>query len=363
MALAIVACKGVINNLLRPESHMSMSQQEMNSVSSGVTRLTLFLVVSLSLWIISTPVSAGSFGTYQQTVPHTDEALVMLPVHGGTFSMGSPEDEQGRGADEGPMHSVQVRDFWMSQHEVSWAQYDVFVNSDVTVSKMADSERLQQLSIDALTSATTPYVDMSFGMGKKGYPAVNMTQYAALMYARWLSAQTGHFYRLPTEAEWEYACRAGTETAWSFANVEKVLMEHAVYAGNSNDSYAPIGTGKPNRWQFYNLHGNVAEWTMDAYSVDYSARRASKMGWTIPTSLYPRVARGGSWYHGRYATRCAARLSSSPRWKERDPQLPKSRWWHTNAPFVGFRLVRPRQLPSKEEIQKVWLEAIDDYGR
>ena len=112
---------------------------------------------------------------------------------------------------------------------------------------------------------------MSFGMGINGFPAISMTQHAANKYAEWLSAKTGEFYRLPTEAEWEYACRAGATA--------DLLADSAITPGtaaNSNGKYQTVATKKPNAWGLYDMLGNVMEWTLDAYAP-YKAGPASRI--------------------------------------------------------------------------------------
>ena len=309
------------------------------------------------------PALGSDFNAYQQHIPDSDQSIAMVPVTGGTFTMGSPDSEAGRMSWEGPRHEVSVNDFWMGQYEINWQQYELFVFRDEdSFHKLAPPTALDALAIDGVTGATSPYVEMSFGMGKEGFPAVNVTQYAALQYARWLSAKTGEFYRLPTEAEWEYACRAGTNTAWSFGDDPGNADEYAVHAGNSGERYATTGSRKANPWQLYDMHGNVAEWTMDQFDPEFYRRAEKDNPWNRPAELYPRVARGGSWAEPLEQLRCAARRPSAANWKERDPQIPKSQWWLTNAPFVGFRLVRPRVQPDPEAIADYWLEAIEDYG-
>lgn len=276
--------------------------------------------------------------------------------------MGSPDGEPGREAWEGPRHRVTVDDFWMARYELNWQQYELLVYRDDSFNQLQDSATLQRLAIDGVTGATAPYAEMSFGMGKEGYPAVNITQYAALRYARWISAKTGQFYRLPTEAEWEYACRAGTSSAWSFGDDPTQLPVHGIFRGNSNKRYAKTGTRAANPWGLHDMHGNVAEWTLDRFDPGFYSSAAALNPWNRPLELYPRAVRGGSWIDPAEATRCAARRGSSAAWKERDPQIPKSLWWLTNAPFVGIRLVRPRAPPSAADIARYWPEAIEDYG-
>ncbi len=307
------------------------------------------------------------FSPYSQKIPGSDVSVELIPVPGGTFMMGSPEPEAGRSGDEGPQRKVKVDSFWMGKYEITWEQYDLFVNEEISNLKNIKSPLNAEVKIevDAITSPTPPYIDMSFGMGRDGYPAINMTHYAALMFAKWLSAKTGHFYRLPTEAEWEYACRAGTNTAYYFGNNPNELNEYAWFRDNSEEGYHKIGTKTPNALGLYDMHGNVAEWTMDQYIEKYPEQlegEAAHNPWFKPTKLYPGSVRGGSWMDVRDDLRSAKRKGSSKEWKKRDPQLPKSIWWLTDAPFVGFRLVRPKETPSKEEIENYYNQkSIADY--
>jgi formylglycine-generating enzyme required for sulfatase activity len=183
-----------------------------------------------------------------------------------------------------------------------------------------------------------------------------MTQLAAVKFCEWLSAMTGNFYRLPTEAEWEYACRAGSSDAFSFGEDLEVLDDYAWYANNSNDKYHLVGTKKPNAWGLYDMHGNVAEWTLDQYlPTAYRQRKGEVLNpFQQPTKIYPKVVRGGSWMDSPKRLRSASRRPSSKKWKMRDPQIPKSEWWHTDAPFVGLRVVRPYKTPVEAEQKKYW---------
>lgn len=291
---------------------------------------------------------------YTETIPGTELSFRMMPIPAGKFMMGSPLSEKNRRDDEGPQHEVTIEPFWMSEFEVTWDLYDAFVNKETNGSTNADfmkGEHAGKKFVDAVALPSQPYVDMSFGMGKKGFPAINMTQYAALAFCQWLTAQTGHFYRLPTEAEWEYACRAGSTTAYHFGDDVEQLSEYAWFYDNSNGTYHKVGQKKPNAWGLYDMHGNVAEWVLDQYVPDFYARKNGQ-AYCPADKLYPITVRGGSWDDDPDRLRSAARRGSSPDWKQRDPQMPKSKWWFTDASFVGFRVVRPVKEPSKEEIQQ-----------
>ncbi|MDN5212198.1 formylglycine-generating enzyme family protein [Fulvivirgaceae bacterium BMA12] len=304
------------------------------------------------------------FKNYSQALPGTDITLEMVAIKGGEYMRGSPDSETDRKQDEGPQYKVKVPDFWMGKFEITWDQYELFMQRAIDQLQDPSSGGKEiAIKVDGVSGATTPYVDMSFGMGKRGYPAINVTQYAASMYCKWLSAITGNFYRLPTEAEWEYACRAGTSTAYHFGDDPAALDAYGWFYENSEDKYHQVGLKKPNPWGLYDMHGNVAEWTLDQYDPNYYQQHANGISandWALPTELYPRTVRGGSWYDDRDKLRSAARKASNPRWKQRDPQIPKSLWWLTNSPFVGFRVVRPLETPTAEEIEKYWMKPIKD---
>lgn len=325
--------------------------------------LSLLALPSLVTNLATGAPPAAEFSAYGEPVPGTDDSISMIPVSGGHYLMGSRPTEPGREDPEGPQHNVSVGDFWMGQFEITWAQYEVFVYRNDDFDQFVSAQELAELAIDGVSGASSPYT--LTGMGdreQENHPANSVTQHAALSYARWLSAKTGRFYRLPTEAEWEYACRAGTDTAWSFGTDPGAAGDFAVYDGNSEQGSAAVGSRKPNPWQLYDMHGNVTEWTMDQYDPTFYASTESDNPVNLPTALFPRVTRGGSWAHTVSATRCAARLPSNPDWKAMDPQLPRSSWWLTDAPYVGFRLVRPRVQPTPREIERYWLEVIEDYG-
>ena len=307
--------------------------------------------------------TAADMKLFTNVIPGTKVTYVMVPIRGGEFSIGSPADERGRNADEGPNRKVKVDPFWIGAFEVRWDEYELFMYPD-------DEKKLREVNpsdatidkvSDAVTRPSKPYMEMSFGMGKDGYPAISMTQHAANKYCQWLSAKTGHFYRLPTEAEWEFACRAGTTSAYSFGDDASALKDYAWFEENSDFKYQKVGKKKPNPWGLYDIHGNVAEWCLDQYAPDYSflGEGVTANPWNKATKPYPHVARGGSWDDVPEKLRSAARRGSDPLWKMRDPQLPKSIWWLTDAQFVGFRLVRPLQVPSADEMKKCWNSGVE----
>ena len=294
---------------------------------------------------------------YIEQIQGNDYKLPMQFISSGSFTIGSPKFEQRHFGDEGPQHQVSVDGFWMGQFEITWDLYNLFVSRELDGNQISNSEDSEvNIDVDGVSGATTPYVEMSFGMGIDNYPAICMTQLAAVKFCEWLSAMTGRFYRLPTEAEWEYACRAGTETAFSFGDDSSQLEEYAWYAENSNDKYQEVGSKKPNPWGLYDMHGNVAEWTLDHYIPTVYGQRIAGVSNPLAEGqkVYPKTVRGGSWMDSPNRLRSAARRPSTKKWKKRDPQIPKSKWWHTDAPFVGFRVVRPFKTPSEEEQKKYW---------
>jgi formylglycine-generating enzyme required for sulfatase activity len=296
--------------------------------------------------------SAADMKAYTDNIPGAGVGVAMLPIPAGSFTMGSPESEKSRSADEGPQHTRKIDAFWMSKYEVTWNEYRLFM-----FSKFSGEVPGAVPTLDAVSRPTRPYVEMSFGMGIEGYPAISMTHHAANKFAQWLSARTGHFYRLPTEAEWEYACRAGSTTPYSFGPDASNIKDFAIYDANSGGKYEKPGTKKPNAWGLFDMHGNVMEWTLDQYAAD---SYKSPQPWVKSKTPYPHVARGGSWNDPADRLRCAARVGSDASWKQQDPNLPKSIWYHTDALWLGIRLVRPLQIPSAEEMHALWNNGVSE---
>ncbi|MBM3726565.1 MAG: formylglycine-generating enzyme family protein [Acidobacteria bacterium] len=295
-------------------------------------------------------VAAGTakFERYKSVIPGSDVSFEMVPIPPGEFQLGTPTGERGRREDEGPQRRIRVEAFWMQAMEVTWDEYRLFM--------FAQKAEEKDGTVDAVSRPTRPYVEMSFGMGINGYPAISMTQHAANKYAQWLSSRTGHFYRLPTEAEWEYACRAGSADAYSFGANAAALGEYGWFADNANGKYQLTGKKKPNAFGLFDMHGNVTEWVLDGYDA---AAYSKPDIWQRAAKPYPHVVRGGSWNDDAAACRCGARAASDPSWKMQDPQLPKSIWYHTDAQWVGFRLVRPVKVPPAAEMHAYWNSGVE----
>lgn len=269
----------------------------------------------------------------------------MIAIPAGTFAIGSSAKDRMKEDDEMPQHTVTLSPFWMGAYEVTFDEFNLFFN-DISLS--------QNIPTDAVTRPSSPYIDMTLGMGKEGgFPANSMQQFGALMYCKWLYQKTGVFFRLPTEAEWEYACRAGTTTVYPFGDDASKLDEYAWYAGNSENKYHKVGQKKPNAWGLYDMLGNVGEWVLDQYQADYYTTLTDKMVDPIrqPDAKHPRTVKGGVYNDEAKNLRSANRLMSDKVWNRRDPQIPKSKWWNADAPFVGFRIVKPVKQPTAEEAE------------
>ena len=304
---------------------------------------------------------------YKTKIPGTDVEFEMVPIPGGTFLLGSPPGEADRKDDEGPQVEVIVEPFWMGKHEITWAEYSRFMGL-YEVFKIFQREKIRvvddanrSLAITAPPALYDPSFTYELGQDP-AQPAATMTQYAAKQYTKWLSGITGHQYRLPLEAEWEYACRAGTKTAYYFGDTADDLADHGWFFDNADETTHPVGELKPNPWGLYDMYGNVAELVLDEYQESgYAHLKEKKLKaldtYVTPVKQYPRVCRGGHWDSDPEDCRSASRMASDDEaWKIQDPNIPKSPWWYTDYPSqaVGFRLLRPlNELPAAA-MEKFW---------
>lgn len=321
----------------------------------------IVLFVTVIGWVTSFQ-PKNDFKPYTQGIPNTTESFDMAPIPGGTFVMGSPDGNPTAKPDEFPQHEVAIDPFWMGTHEVTWDLFELFLDKNFETS-ISDAPLTPE--VDGLSRPSIPYLDMTFGMGKEDKPAIGMTQYGAIQYCRWLYLKTEIFYRLPTEAEWEYASRAGSSSTYFFGDDPADLDKYAWYLANSEGTTQQVGKKEPNPWGLYDILGNVQEWTIDHYLPDAYKQRQSK-GTKNPKhldeALYPKVIRGGSYASSEAGLRSANRIASTATWKRIDPQIPKSQWWFPEAPFLGMRVVRPVDPPSPEEIAAYFgTPPLEDY--
>jgi formylglycine-generating enzyme required for sulfatase activity len=316
----------------------------------------IFCVISFiaGVLVVQSQQTDTSFRSYLQSIPSSIFQSKMVAIPGGSFKMGSSTTDKLKEPDETPQQQVQVDAFWMGAYEVTYDEYNAF---------FLDESISQNTSVDAITRPSSPYIDMTLGMGKEGgFPANSMQQYGALMYCKWLYKKTGIFFRLPTEAEWEYACRAGTTTVYPFGNDAKPIETYAWLKTNSNNRYHKVGEKQPNAWGLYDMLGNVGEWVLDQYTETYFTTNGNNAVNPLiePTNRYPRTVKGGSYQDEAKELRSANRIKSDPVWNRRDPQIPKSKWWNADAPFIGFRIVRPMKQPSAEEAELFFQKYLED---
>ena len=308
---------------------------------------------------------------FTETIPDTHVAFEMKAIPGGTLAIGSPDNEPFRRPDEGPVKKVAISPFFMCDTEVTWDQFWVFFAETYSEGRIlpetiyANNLRAD-LSVDAISGPTPPFGNPDQGWGAGARPAITMTHYAAETYCQWLSMKTGKNYRLPTEAEWEYAARGGTETPYFFpGNPRKYsgigflrsifkpdtaqINRYVIYALNSKNRTGEPSGVHANPFGLKNMLGNVMEYCSDRYAKDAYARlRDGEVDPTGPASGSEYVVRGGSFFDDASGVRSAARgYTEHDRWLRTDPQQPKSIWWYSDVKAIGFRVVC--DMPGREK--------------
>jgi len=302
------------------------------------------------------PAKVEKFENFTEMVPGTRVSFNMVALPGGTFNMGSPDDEPLRDPDEGPVRKVSLSKFFIAETEVTWDEYMAFFSATSSQGRTG-GQSVTTKKTDAISGATPPWGAPDQGWGRGSRPAITMSWHAANVYCQWLSQVTGKHYRLPTEAEWEYACRGGTETPYFFEGNPKKLTSagflkkmfgpdtsgiasKAVYSINSPSKTEEPSFVLANPFGLKNMAGNVAEFCSDYYSADFYKADSTGINPEGPARGPEHVIRGGSFKSDAKDLRSAARdYTKTKAWLVTDPQMPKSIWWYSDCIDVGFRVV------------------------
>ena len=302
-----------------------------------------------------------AFENYIETVPGTSASISMIAVPGGTFTMGSPASEPFHQADEAPQRQVEVSSFFMGEMEITWDQFWAFYGETMSEGRTPPAKVYANNSredVDAVSGPTPPFgfPDQGWGMGER--PAITMTHYSAETFCQWLSLKTGKKYRLPTEAEWEYAARGGTSTPYFFEGSPTdytnegfwngifgadttQINRYVIYVNNSKNRSQEPSKVLANPFGLKNMLGNVMEYCSDWYAEDaYSQLADGAKDPKGPESGTEYVVRGGTYASDASELRSAARSHTRhDDWLRTDPQNPKSIWWYSDTKSIGFRVV------------------------
>ncbi len=345
-------------NLQCINCHLDVGHYNPNYKHERMTGVPVSGGGSKELFTEPTPVT--TFENYTEKIPNTPVSFNMIAVKGGSFNMGSPEKEAFRDADEGPVRKVTVSPFFMGEIEVTWDAYWSFFASTMSEGRVDPYKIMEHNASnpDAISGPTPPFGIPDQGWGSGQRPAITMTHYGAQTYCQWLSKVTGKKYRLPTEAEWEYACRAGSETPYFFEGDPKRFADkglrnkifgvdttninsYVVYLLNSSGKTQEPSFVKPNPFGLKNMLGNVLEYCADYYSAKaYAETPETVTDPKGPANGTSHVVRGGNYSYDAGMLRSASRDSTnSVDWLKTDPQQPKSIWWYSDIKGIGFRVV------------------------
>lgn len=299
----------------------------------------------------------NAFSNFVEKLPGTSVDFKMVAIPGGNFNMGTPTSEPYRQIDEGPVREVAVDSFWIAEIEVSWNEYLAFFSA--TGSQGRKEAVVAAEETDGISGATPPWGAPDQGWGKGTRPAITMSHLGAETYCRWLSEVTGRKYRLPTEAEWEYAARAGTNSPYFFEGSSKdfksdgfwnklfgadtaVINSYAIYYENSPYKTQIPAMVRANQYGLKNMLGNVAEFCLDFYDPKVYGKypKGVVKNPRGPRNGMEHVIRGGSYNNSANDLRSGRRdYTKTKKWLVTDPQIPKSIWWYSDCKNVGFRVV------------------------
>jgi formylglycine-generating enzyme required for sulfatase activity len=294
---------------------------EMNSAKIYIFIAAVLCVLITVCWSVEQELPERYIESFE-TEDGTQLQFEMVLIEGGRFLMGSAEEESGREEDEGPRHEVQVSGFYLCTTETTLELFIAYYEEKISSKMQAAIAKAGNSDVIAITCPTAVYGNLTMGY-EKNHPAMGMTWHNAVNFCEWLSEKTGRRYRLPTEAEWEYACRAGTDTTFSFGDDVKELDDYCWYEDNSMGETHAVGTKKANQWGLYDMSGNVREWVYDFYSPTYYAEAAGKnpaINPTGPETGRVHGARGGDFNSSTAEQRCAARAFEEGWWRMGDPR-------------------------------------------
>lgn len=335
--------------------HLNVGHYDRNAIHAQDS--SFGIIASASQTLFTEPAKVEKFENFTEMIPGTSVSFEMVAIPEGSFNMGSKDDEPLRDEDEGPVRKVTLSKFWIAKTEVTWDEYLAFFRATSSQGR-TEGQIVSKKKTDAISGATPPWGAPDQGWGKGKRPAITMSWHAASVYCRWLSKVTGKKYRLPTEAEWEYACRGGTETPYFFDGNPKdftsegflkkffgpdtaLISSRVIYKENSSSKTHEPSAVTANRFGLLNMSGNVAEFCLDFYSPDaYKADTLSLVNPLGPEGGQEHVIRGGSFKSDARDVRSAARdFTKTKAWLVTDPQIPKSIWWYSDCIDVGFRVV------------------------
>lgn len=282
-----------------------MSIERTNGIKRIISSPSAGVSLALGVLIWTTAPSSAHLPTpqaregYTETLPNSVVKIPMVPIPGGTVTVAGAK--------------VEVKPFYMAKTETTWEAFDAFIASGPPSPNYDQTE----FGPDAIARPSRSYILPDLGWGHNGFPVINVTFTTVEMYCRWLSTTTKKKYRLPTEAEWELACRAGQTGEWK---IEKEQLDKSAWYADNSDGYTnPVGEKEPNKWGLHDMLGNVGEWATDMEGKP--------------------VLCGGTFRDPASEIGPGTRRRWSLKWQETDPQFPKSRWWLADAPFAGFRVV------------------------
>ena len=305
------------------------------------------------------PANVTSHEDFTETIPGTTISFNMKAIPGGSFKIGSPPKEQMRKSDEGPQKEVELSPYFMAEIEITWDTYLAFYSATAAEGRTTDTEGSRtETDVDAISGPTPPYgqPDQNWGLGNR--PAITLSYHSAETFCKWLSQVTNKTYRLPTEAEWEFAARAGSETPYFvegkpkdfgekgfvgklFGKGSDEINNFVIYSANSNLKTEEPENIEANSFGLKNMLGNAAEYCSDWYAEDaYEQLQEGVNNPKGPATGEEHVIRGGSFKSDIGEVRSASRdYTKSTAWMKTDPQMPKSIWWLSDCNYISFRVV------------------------